>query len=326
MSNQDQRPIADVMHKDFVSLRVDWTVQQALESLRGHAPQDRAVYLYVTDDQGLLSGVVPVRRMLAANPQDPLRGLMIARVAALPASATLHDAMEMFVLHRFLAMPVIDASRKLLGVVDVSAFTDEMLDHAERQQTDTLFETLGVRAEALKGAGPIRAFRGRFPWLLATIAGGTTCALLAGIFERTLQESIVLAFFLTLVLGLGESVAAQSMSVTVNELRGKRPGLRDLLASALRELGSVLLLGAAAGTISGLAAWAWHRHGLAAGVIGGAILASVVVAGLLGRLVPTLMHVLKLDPRVASGPVALALADLCTITIYLGIATLVLLR
>lgn len=326
MSAKDQRPIAEVMHRDFVSLRVDWTVQQALESLRGHAPQDRAVYLYVTEDGGRLAGVVPVRRMLAADPTSPLRGLMIERVAALPVTATLADAMEVFVLHRFLAMPVVDPERKLIGVVDVSAFTDEMLDHAERQQTDTLFETLGVRAEALKGAGPLRAFRGRFPWLLATIAGGTTCALLAGVFERTLQESIVLAFFMTLVLGLGESVAAQSMSVTVNELRGQKPGGRELLKGALREFGSVFLLGLAAGVLSGLAALAWHRDPWPAGVIGGSILGSVVVAGLLGRLVPTLMHVLKLDPRVASGPVALALADLATITIYLGIGTLVLLR
>lgn len=326
MSAKDQRPIADVMHRDFVALRVDWTVQQALESLRGHAPQDRAVYLYVTEDGGRLAGVVPVRRMLAADPTSPLRGVMIERVAALPERATLHDAMEAFVMHRFLAMPVIDHERKLLGVVDVSAFTDEMLDHAERQQTDTLFETLGVRAEALKGANPIKAFRGRFPWLLATIAGGTTCALLAGVFERTLQESIVLAFFMTLVLGLGESVAAQSMSVTVNELRGQKPGARDMLKGALREFGSVLLLGLAAGLLSGLAALTWHRDPWPAGVIGASILGSVVVAGLLGRLVPTLMHVLKLDPRVASGPVALALADLATITIYLGIGTLVLLR
>ncbi len=326
MSNKDNRPITEVMHRDFVALRVDWSVQQALESLRGHAPNDRAVYLYVTDADGKLSGVVPVRRMLAAEPASALRSVMIERVAALPERATLDDAMEAFVLHRFLAMPVVDKDRKLMGVVDVSAFTDEMLDHAERQQTDTLFETLGVRADALKGAGPIKAFRGRFPWLLATIVGGTTCALLAGVFERTLQESIVLAFFMTLVLGLGESVAAQSMSVTVNELRGRSPGMRELLRSSLRELGSVFLLGLAAGTLSGLAVLAWHRQWVVAAVIGGSILASVVVAGLLGRLIPTLMHVLKLDPRVASGPVALALADLATIVIYLGIGTLILLR
>jgi magnesium transporter len=89
----------------------------------------------------------------------------------------------------------------------------------------------------------LRAFRFRFPWLLATIGSGTICALLAGRFEVTLAKSLVLAFFLTMVLGLSESVSIQSMTVTIQELRATRPTLRWYAQALRREAGTALLLG-----------------------------------------------------------------------------------
>jgi magnesium transporter len=95
----------------------------------------------------------------------------------------------------------------------------------QRNQADALFETLGFHVTQVGNASPFWAFRLRVPWLLATIASGTLCALLASLYELTLAKSMVLAFFLTLVLGLGESVSMQSMSVTIQAMRSVRPNL-----------------------------------------------------------------------------------------------------
>jgi magnesium transporter len=94
----------------------------------------------------------------------------------------------------------VDEQRRVLGIVDVALFTQEVLDMAERPQVDDMFEAIGFQVSQVRDAAPYRAFRFRFPWLLTTIASGILCALLASLYETTLARSLVLTFFLTLVL------------------------------------------------------------------------------------------------------------------------------
>jgi len=172
------------------------------------------------------------------------------------------------VLYRFLALPVVDAELRIIGVVDVGVFAREVFDIAEREQTDEVFESLGFRVSQVREASPLKAFRFRFPWLLTSIAGGVLCAVLVGAFEMTLAKSIVLAFFLALVLGLGESVSIQSMTLTIQALRFTKPGIRWYAAAFVREAKTALLLGAASGLVVGLIVWLWRGTGMAAVVVG----------------------------------------------------------
>ena len=145
--------------------------------------------------------------------------------------------------------------------------------------------------------------------------------MLAGFFEVTLAESLILAFFLTLVLGLGESVSIQSVAVTIQILRAAEPSFKWYARTLRREAGTALLLGLACGALVGLIAWAWRGTGLEGFVIGGSIFLSLCMACFLGLTVPTVLHALKLDPKVAAGPLTLALTDICTLLFYFGVAT-----
>jgi len=149
---------------------------------------------------------------------------------------------------------------------------------------------------------------------------GTACALLASAFALTLAQSLVLAFFLTLVLGLGESVSIQSMTVTIQALRATRPTLRWYLRTFRREVATALLLGAACGLVVGAIVWFWRGAGWPALVIGSSILSSLFMACLLGLSIPSLLHALRLDPKIAAGPLTLALADVTTLLLYFSIA------
>ena len=231
------------------------------------------------------------------------------------------EACEFFVLHKFLAFPVVDEERHVLGLIDVGVFTEEVFDIAERAQHEDVFETIGFHVSQVRDAGPLRSFRYRFPWLLATLVSGMACALLASLFRVTLAQSLVIAFFLTLVLGLGESVSIQSMTVTIQALRATRPTLRWYLRSLWREVATALLLGAAAGLIVATIVWLWLGGGRAGAVIGGTILSSLIMACLLGLSIPSILHALRLDPKIAAGPLTLAVADLFTLFFYLSIAT-----
>src|SRR5205823_5319499 len=220
--------------------------------------------------------------------------------------------------------------RRIVGVVDVSLFAEEILGEGEEQTRpaspirDDVFEVLGFHLEQIRGASPWRVFRFRFPWLVVTVSAGTICAILAGIFEATLAHSLVIAFFLTMVLGLNESVSAQSMSVTIQMLRSA-PVTWSWFATALRrEFVTAVLIGLACGTIVAGIVLAWRRDVLAAFAIGGSIALSLITASLFGLGVPSLLHRLKLDPKIAAGPITLALADIFALVLYFTSASLVL--
>ncbi len=314
------QPVGDFVRKDFAQLQESMTARQALDAVREEGIGEKIIYFYVVDEENRLVGVLPTRRLLTAPLDQRIGDLMIKRIIAIPQTATLLEACEFFVLHKFFAFPVVDTERRILGLIDVGVFTEEVFDIAERAQHEDVFETIGFYVAQVRDAGPLRAFRYRFPWLLATIVGGTACALLASAFKVTLAQSLVIAFFLTLVLGLGESVSMQSMTVTIQALRVARPTPRWYLGALRREVAVSLLLGAACGLLVALIVWFWLGEGWPALVIGSSILSSLVMACLLGLSIPSLLHALRLDPKIAAGPLTLALADLLTLLFYLSIA------
>lgn len=321
-------PVTAVARRDVATLREDQSVGEALELIRGRGELlgEKVVYFYVVDKDDRLIGVLPTRRLLTSAPQVPLRDIMVRKVLSIPQAATILQACEAFVMHKLLAFPVVDSEKRIVGIVDVGLLADEAFDLAEREETDALFESIGFRISEVRDASPWKAFRYRFPWLLATIASGTVCAVLAGFFEMTLAQSLILAFFLTLVLGLGESVSIQSVAVTIQLLRAVEPSFRWYVKAFLREAGTALLLGAACGALVGLIAWVWRGTGLEGFVIGLSIFLSLCMACFLGLTVPTVLHALKLDPKVAAGPLTLALTDVFTLLFYFGVASFLLSR
>src|ERR1700757_3913139 len=221
--------VADHARKDFPLLGATMTVGEALERIRREGVGERVIYFYAVDEQKRLVGVVPTRRLLTAPLETPLRGGMVSGVVAVPATASVLEACEFFVLYKFLAFPVVDEQRRVVGVIDANLFAVEILEAGETEDRPRssgavpvgpeFFEALGFRLEQIRDASAWRAFRFRFPWLLVTVTGGTLSAILAGFFEATLAGTLIIAFFLTMVLGLNESVSMQTMSVTIHALR-----------------------------------------------------------------------------------------------------------
>jgi magnesium transporter len=325
-------PVVEHARKDFPLLDADMTIGEALERIRREGVGERVIYFYAIDQEKRLVGVVPTRRLLTAPLGTALREVMVRRVVAVPAKATVLDACEFFVLYKFLAFPVVDEERRVVGVIDANLFAQEVLEAGESEDQyrapvpigPEFFEALGFRLEQIRGASAWRAFRFRFPWLLVTVTGGTLSAILAGFFEATLAGSLIIAFFLTMVLGLNESVSMQSMSVTIHALRSINVSW-DWLASAFRrELATAVLLGVSCGFVVCIIAWVWRDDLRAAVVIGGSIALSLVTACAFGLAVPSLLHRFKLDPKIAAGPVTLVLADFIALVIYFTGASLVL--
>jgi magnesium transporter len=313
-------PVTKHMHADCTRLPLGLTVEQALAWVRNHPPPSRIIYFYVVDEDGRLQGVVPTRRLLLSSPDQPLADIMLRHVVALPAVATVLEACELFIQHRLLAFPVVDEQKRLLGVVDVELYTDEVSTLGEQGRADDLFQTIGVHVADARQRSPLQAFRTRFPWLGCNIGAGILAAFLAGYFHDVLDHVVALAFFIPVVLNLAESVSSQSVSLTLQLLHGP-PLTWSAVWQKLRvEALTGVLLGLGSGAVIALVGLVWLGHPRVALCLLGGITGGVAGAAVLGVGLPLLLRLLRLEPRVAAGPLALASADVITILLYLNLA------
>jgi magnesium transporter len=319
------QPVTAVMSAVNTAVNVDDTVAEAITTLRSRRIDSPILYVYAVDGDDRLLGTVPIRALVMNPPQTPIRAIMSPRLVVLGHEESLGDALATFATMRLLALPVVDGEGRLLGTVDVQVWADETFEYAESRRAEQLFQMLGVHVEQARSGSVARGFRDRMPWLCCNIAGGLACAAIGIAFERTLEAAVAVALFLPLVLTLAESVAMQSLTLVLQVLGDRSPDRRLLARRLATEASTSLVLGVACGSIVAIVSLLWKAPpGLPLALLL-AITVSMAYAAGIGALVPALGRALKVNTNVASGPLALAVADVGTTVIYLAVATAILL-
>ena len=294
--------VAEHMRTEFPRLAARQTVAEALAAIRESNPKERIIYFYVVDQDGRLEGVVPTRRLLLSPLGTRIEDIMVREVTVLPQTATVLDACEFFVLHRLLAFPVVDRQRRMIGVVDIELYTSELTDLDRSARIDNLFQLVGVHYAEAQLASPLWAFRNRFPWLLANVAGGVVAAFLSGIFRAELKAFVALALFIPVVLTVSEGVTIQSVSLALQALHGRRPTARGILWKACSEAITGIFLGVACAALVAAVARLWLGEYTVAFVLFGGIVGSVACAAVVGVVVPNLLRLLRRIPASLPAP------------------------
>jgi magnesium transporter len=306
------------LRTDYTQIPIDLSVGAALDSIRERELGGRIVYFYVVDPNGVLLGVIPTRRLLRAKPSQTVGEIMITPVIAIPRTATVLEACEFFTRYKLLAFPIVDESQKLLGIVDVDLYTEELTDLDRHQDSQDLFQLVGVHLNDAEQRRTLLAARRRFPWLLCNVVGGMIAALIADAYADV-ATLVLVTPFIALVTGMAEGVAMQSVSLALQTMHGRRPTWRILARCVGREIVVGYLLGMLCGVLVGLTAYVWKGdfHAglcLALGIAGG-----IMASAAMGLALPFLLRLARRDPQLASGPIALALADLVTLLLYFNL-------
>jgi magnesium transporter len=320
-------PITKHLRRDFATIRSDQRIDEALTSLRKADLPAKILYFYVVDADGKLFGVVSTRALLTSRASVRVGSIAEKNVIALPSSSTVSDACDFFILYRFLAFPVIDENEKLIGTVDITLFADEMAELSEASDktfSQDIFQMIGVRIEQARATGIRRRFVTRFPWLIANIAGGIGCAIIAGMYEAVIERFVALALFMPVVLALSESIGMQTATIMLSQMHGRLPG--NFAANLGREFKTAVLLGFAAGFPVAVIAFFWKGGIVVAAVILAGIAIAMAVSCLLGTIMPAIVRGFGRDPKIAAGPLVLAVGDVCTLIIYFSLASLLLSR
>ncbi|WP_010585562.1 magnesium transporter [Schlesneria paludicola] len=316
-------PVTQHMNAFAPLLRDDQSVGASLELIRDSQIPGRVIYFYVVDGEGRLKGVVSTRKLLFTSPQTKIAEIMATQVLSIPSTATVLEACERFTVHKLLAFPVVDDNQKILGVIDIDLYTDEIQEIDRRHDSEDLFQLIGVHlTEAQKGnAG--QAFMGRFPWLLCNVAGGMLSAFIADAYQDVSTLAVV-APFISLVTALAESVSIQSVSLAIQSLHSQ-PSQWSMFARRVGlELLVGLFLGAASGLTVALVAFAWKGSVLVALSLFLGIAGGVVASAGIGLSMPYLLKLCRLDPQLASGPIALTLSDIVTLFCYFNLGRMLL--
>lgn len=311
--------------KDFVMptktiIKVDYTIEEAIECLRHRHIDERIIYIYVLDDENRLCGVVPTRTLLFKDPSTKIVDVMHTSIICLYSNQTLQEAMEFLESHKLLALPVVDAEKHFLGVIDVDLYLEESLDIVNSRRLSDIFQMIGIYLEEEKGASLWKSYRARMPWIFCNMFGGIACAIISRVYQLVLGKVLLLAFFIPLVLTLSESISMQSVTQSL-ELTRQKHKMRYLLGKVIRETNIVAFLAATSGVMVGALSLFWGEGLMPALVIGFGIMISVYISSLFGASIPVLLHMKKWDPKVASGPFVLMCADVITTIIYLSLAT-----
>lgn len=312
------------MSRDVTTVRQEQTVGEVLSQLRGQELGAKIVYIYVLDATGRLVGVLPTRNLLSSDPATIISSIMIAKVVTLFYLTSVLAACNLFMESRLLALPVIDEEHKLVGAVDISLFTDEIAQISERYSYEDVFQLIGVEMSCLHKPSVGSQFWARFPWLLCNVVGGLACAVLASRYEQLLDSVVVLALFIPVVLALAESVGMQSMTLTLQRLHGADVSARAVLGAVGRELLVALGLGLGCGAVVGAAIWLWKDTPDVAVAVTVSITLAMITSCLLAVILPSTVHAMKVDPRIAAGPIVLASADLATLLFYFNLALVLL--
>jgi magnesium transporter len=233
--------------------------------------------------------------------------------------------MELLSTHQLLALPVVDAQQRLKGVIDIQIYLDESFDIASARHSSDVFQILGLTIEMGRKKSPWKSYRIRMPWILCNMAGGIACAAISFYFQAVLAKVLLLAMFIPLILTLSESISMQSMTQSLHLVRQPKISTRRILNKIFLEGKMVILLALTCGISIGFISLLWGGGFGPSIAIALSLFVSISLSASAGASIPLILYARSMDPKVASGPVVLMLADVLTTAIYLSLATWLLL-
>lgn len=314
-----ENSIGRLMTPDYIALRGDWTVAEAMEHIRKKGRETETINVaYVTDSAWRLTGAVSLRHLVLAQPADPVSSAMTTPAVTLSAFADREEAARTMEKYGLFALPVVDSDGVLVGLVT----GDDVFELAAEEATEDFHKGAGVNPlrVGFGDASISLLYKNRIGWLMALIFVDLIAAGVIAKFEHAISKVVALVFFLPLLIGCGGNAGAQAATLVIRDLATGDAEYKDWLTLVLKEAGISLMLGI---TIS-LAVWGPSvlQGGAPVGVVVALSGVTVVtISSVIGIATPMLLGRLGFDPAASSSPLITSLADILGVIIYFSIAS-----
>ncbi len=316
-----------LMTPDVFTLHEDVTVGEAIASIQNQDEQEMVFYLYVVDDRQHLVGVISLRDLITSKPAKKLSQMMITNVHAVQPLTDQEEVAQIVSRYNILAVPVVDDSNKLMGIITV----DDVIDVIREEATEDFLQMAGAgRDRDILMKSAFSNAKTRVPWLFASWMGGMLVASIITTYEDTLGQVLALMAFLPIIIGMAGNVGTQTATIIVRGIATGRVAPSAAFQVVFKEFQVGLLLGSLYGVLLGAAGYTLAYMGyMDVGVmtpaelgitIGIGIILAMTTAAFVGALVPVVLHRINLDPAVATGPFVTTSVDILGVVVYFLVA------
>lgn len=324
--------VGRLMTPDFIAVRENWTVQQVLDYIREHGQDSETLnVIYVVDDRSKLIDDIRMREFLVRPLASSVRDMMQKNFVALNVTDSQQDALNTFRKYDRTALPVVDSSGVLVGIVTI----DDMLDVAEKEATEDIQKLGGMEAldEPYTTIPFLRMVKKRATWLVILFLGEMLTATAMQGYNSEIERAAILAMFLPLIISSGGNSGSQATTLVIRAMALGELRLRDWFRVVRKELLSGLALGVILGTIGFFRISLWQYlhifnygqyHWLVALTVGAALVGVVLWGTISGAMLPFLLRRCGLDPAASSAPFVATLVDVTGLVIYFNVALLIL--
>jgi magnesium transporter len=308
-----------IMTSDYATLPPDLTATQALTKLRREAPDKETIYrAYVVDEDRKLIGSVRLQDLITAPARAKVGGIMETNTLAVAVSDDQEDVARKIARYDILALPVVDADGRIVGIVT----HDDALDVIEEETTDD-FHRVGTVTNLASSVGEatiLMLYRARIVWLVLLVFGNIFSGAGIAYFEDTIAAHLALMFFLPMLIASGGNAGSQAATLMVRALATGDVEFRDWGYLLLRELAVALALGLTMAVAVSFLGF-WRGDASLAATVSLSMVCIVVIGSLIGMSLPFALARFNLDPATASAPLVTSIADVVGVLIYFSIAT-----
>jgi magnesium transporter len=318
----DEDSAGGIMTRGFVAVPQSLTAEEAIAVLRRAKPDaEKAYYLYVVDGTGRLQGVLGLRDLIVAEPTARVTTLMQRDVHSVLLGTDQEECARLIAHYDLLALPVVDADNRLVGVLTV----DDLIDVVEDEATEDMYRMAGIQGEERVFSPVPSSVRRRLPWLYVNLCTAFVAAATVSLFEGTIAEFAVLAALMPMVAGLGGNAGTQTITLMVRSLALGEVAPREILPALRKEVLVGLTNGVAVGGVLGLVVGLVTGNIILGMVLGSALVLNLLAAATAGVIVPLTLKAWHIDPALASSIFTTMVTDVLGF-FFLGLATVFIAR
>jgi magnesium transporter len=311
--------IGRTMTTDFIALKKSNLAQEAIEKIRLLAKKRYpSSYVYVVDEETRLVGVLNMRDLMLAAPDQTLDEISRKDYFALHCFTDRQDAANELAKRKFFAAPVVDSENRILGIVKA----ERMIRGAQEEMTRDIQQMFGAGADERVFSTIIFSLKKRLPWLHINLATAFLAAGVVALFEGIIAQLTILAVFLPVVAGQGGNAGAQSLAVVMRGIVMREIPKDKFFALVFKEGQIGAINGAVIGAVTALVAWIWNGNPFLGLVIGLGMLVNLILAGLSGASIPLIMKKIGIDPAQSSSIILTTVTDVVGFMAFLGFAVL----
>jgi magnesium transporter len=306
-----------IMSKEVVSIIHNAEVEEAIAEIRKSVQETEQIYnVFVTSQESILLGILPLNTLVLAKPHTKVRDLM-EEVRSVQTTVDQEQVARTAKKYDLLEIPVVDENQCLVGRITY----DDILDVVEEEAEEDIRRLSGTGSEEVDDFSILHISRQRLTWLIIGLLGGVFAASIMSQFKTTLSEVVLFAFFVPVIMAMGGIVGIQSSTITVRGLAMGEIVPGQLTKRVLRELQITLLTGTVCSVLLGsLITW-WAKSLPIALVVGGSMFAVMFMSTLSGTVIPMILNKFKIDPALATGPFVTTMNDVLGLATYFTIAT-----